>query len=79
MHGAREKHEIFHISWVLALRIEDLQRRGEDFSGSSVDRREFFDLLSREICGTLLEKMGMPTQIAEAQKLAREWVSRYSD
>ena len=68
MHGARTRHEIYHVSWRLALEIENKQLQGTDFSGASLDRKKFFDLIDHDIAEGILQKLGAPKAIVEAEK-----------
>ena len=52
MHGARRNHEIYGVSLVLALQVEEAEEQGEAIAGMSLDKK-FFDLLEYEllVCG----------------------------
>lgn len=68
MHGARQEHEIFHVSWPIALKIEQSTLEKLGFSGSSLDRKKFFDLLRHEICSQLLRALGKPEPLIKAEE-----------
>ena len=68
MQGARASQEVFNVSWKLALRLERAKILEIPFSGVSLDRRKFFDLLVRNVGDGLLEHMGMPKQQLVVEK-----------
>lgn len=49
MHGARPRHEIFHVSLAMNMIVETQQNRGVKFTGAALDRQKFFDLMEHEI------------------------------
>lgn len=67
MQGIRPEREIYNYSWNLAAKMEELRVRKQQFSGASLDRRNFFDLLEHDICDNLLKDLGAPTEALEAE------------
>jgi len=64
MHGTCRN--VKHVSWKLAMTIERLHNSAEKFSGASIDRKKFFDLLQQDIVNPLLKDLGMPECIVRA-------------
>ena len=67
MHGARSGHEVYDVSYELALLIEQHQRKGEPFGVISMDRRKFFDLLEWDIGNNLMLAFGCDPKVVNAE------------
>ena len=75
--GIRPDREICNVSRNLVAKIEDLRIKMQDFSGASLDRRKFFDLLERDICDNLLRDLGALAETINAEdRLYRDFKYR---
>ena len=68
MHGARKHHEVFGVSFPLALQIEEAGLANIDIAGISIDKRKFFDLLEYDVIEELLKAAGAPEKYTRAQR-----------
>ena len=66
MAGARKHHEIYDISWALALNLEYHTICQKFVAGISLDRKKFFDFLQYEVGFHLLKKLGAPSGLIAA-------------
>jgi exonuclease III len=66
MAGARKHHEIYDISWALALNLEYHTICQKFVAGISLDRKKFFDFLQYEVGFHLLKKVGAPSGLIAA-------------
>ena len=78
IHGAHSGHEVYDVSYELALLIEEHQRKGEPFGVISMDRRKFFDLLERDIGNNLILASGCDPKVVNADSRFMHNLSIYS-
>ena len=68
MAGARKGHEIYDISWALALNLEFQTICKQFVAGVSLDRQKFFDFLQYDVGYYSLETRGAPAGLIKATK-----------
>lgn len=68
MHGARQGHETSDVSFELQLLLENAGISKRAISGISLDRKKFFDLLPHDLCFQILNALGAPQSIINAER-----------
>ena len=65
--------------YVLMLKLEDLDRRKEDYAGAMIDISRFFDQVNRQLVYKIARLAGMPTGILGAYARFQESVKVYNE